>query len=199
MLQTELNQIQVEVQGSGSESPSPEAASSSLMQDCEDCHKPFEITPSEKEWKKKCLTCFIKSKRTLPKQDFQREEQLPAAEEALKFFNEEPITGTEESEPERKQEVIMDPKKKEETPKEKMLSTGLTGVFVVHTHIGKVELKPEDINEIEVGGFGGRDGRLDTKDNEEKYTHHVYSVPNYELEELQVWMNEHKKVKPEVD
>ncbi len=63
----------------------------------------------------------------------------------------------------------------------------------MHTHMGKVELKPEDLNEIEVGGFGTRDGRLDTKDYS-RNSHHVYSVPNYELEELQTWLNEHKKV-----
>ncbi len=170
MMQLELNQIQGihsrEVQGSGS-SP-PEAASSSLKKNCVDCKEDFEIEPGE-DWKTRCFECYIKRK------------------------NGDTITGTEKIEPERKQEVVMPSVKHEETPTEKMLSTGLTGVFVVHTHMGKVELKPEDLNEIEVGGFGTRDGRLDTKDYS-RNSHHVYSVPNYELEELQTWLNEHKKV-----
>ncbi len=57
-IQQELNQIYPKgVQDSGS--TPPEATSSSLEQDCEDCHKPFEVkTKSELEWKKKCLKCY---------------------------------------------------------------------------------------------------------------------------------------------
>ena len=162
MQQTQLELNQIQTgEVQGFGSTPPEAASSSLKK-CKDCKEEFEIKKGE-DWKTRCVKCFISMKN--------------------KGSTSPPI---------KKQEVIMPSVKyDEETPANKCIRTGLTGVFVVSTHLGKVELKPEDINEIEVGGYGTRDGRLDTKDNTGTYTHNVYSVPNYELEELQAWFKEH--------